>query len=102
MKARRFCCLLLVLALLVPAGCGTGAPTWQEQYDLGVKYLSVGNYEEAIVAFTAAIEIDPKRPEAYRKAAEAYEAMGDHQAAADILEKGYLETGDERLRSAKE
>ena len=93
-------CLALVLGL---CACGQSAEAaWQEQYDLGVKYLSEGSYEEAIVAFTAAIEIDPKRPEAYRKAAEAYEAMGDHQAAADILEKGYLETGDERLRSAKE
>lgn len=40
-------------------------PTWQEQYDLGVRYLSEGNYEEAIIAFTAAIEIDPKQAPAY-------------------------------------
>ena len=39
--------------------------TWQEQYDLGVRYLAEGNYEEAIIAFTAAIEIDPNRVEAY-------------------------------------
>ena len=37
---------------------------WQEQYDLGVRYLSDGNYEDAIIAFTAAIEIDPKKPQA--------------------------------------
>ena len=41
------------------------AATWQEQYDLGVRYLSEGNYQEAILAFTAAIEIDPKQAEAY-------------------------------------
>ena len=39
--------------------------TWQEQYDLGLRYLEEGNYEEAILAFTAAIEIDPKRAPAY-------------------------------------
>lgn len=71
--------------------------TWQEQYDLGVRYLSEGNYEEAILAFTTAIEIDPRRPEAYLKAAETYEIMGDDAAAAAILERGYAETGDERL-----
>ena len=92
----------LVLTLILVLGlcaCGqkAGAPTWQEQYDLGVKYLSEGNYEEAIVAFTAAIELDPKRPEAYRKAAEAYEAMGDYEAAAAILEQGFEATGDFRL-----
>ena len=29
------------------------APSWQAQYDLGVRYLSEGNYEEAILAFEA-------------------------------------------------
>ena len=48
--------LLLILMMVLPA-CGQkeAAPTWQEQYDLGIRYLSEGNYEEAIIAFTAAI-----------------------------------------------
>lgn len=46
--------------------------TWQEQYDLGVRYLSEGNYEEAIIAFTAAIEIDPKQAPAYVGRGDAY------------------------------
>ena len=57
---RRFCALLAVLLLLTACG-QTAEAAWQEQYDLGMKYLSEGNYEEAIIAFTAAIEIDPKR-----------------------------------------
>ena len=67
------------------------APTWQEQYDLGVRYLSEGNYEEAIIAFTAAIKIDPKRPEAYIGRGDAHEkmdnleqAMADYQAALEL------------------
>ena len=52
-------------------------PTWQEQYDLGVRYLSEGNYEEAVIAFTAAIEIDPKRAEAYVGRGDAYVASGE-------------------------
>ena len=63
-------------------------PTWQEQYDLGVKYLSEGNYQEAIIAFTAAIEIDPKRPDAYTGLADAYIAQGDIAAAIGILRQG--------------
>lgn len=48
------------------------APSWQTQYDLGVRYLSEGNYEEAIIAFTAAIEIDPKNAEVYEQRGNAY------------------------------
>ena len=47
-------------------------PSWQTQYDLGVRYLSEGNYEEAIIAFTAAIEIDPKNAEVYEQRGNAY------------------------------
>ena len=32
------------------------------------------------------------------KAAETYEAMGDASEAAEILDRGYAETGDERLK----
>lgn len=46
--------------------------TWQEQYDLGVRYLSEGNYQEAIIAFTAAIEIDAKQAPAYVGRGDAY------------------------------
>ena len=51
-------------------------PTWQEQYDLGVRYLSEGNYKEAIIAFTAAIEIDPKQAPAYVGRGDAYVGVG--------------------------
>ena len=56
----------------------TSAPlTWQEQYDLGIRYLSEGNYQEAIIAFTAAIEINPKEALAYVGRGDAYVGMGE-------------------------
>ena len=57
------------------------ASGWQEKYDLGVRYLNDGNYEEAVIAFTAAIEIDPKRPEGYAARGGAYLSMA--QASGD-------------------
>lgn len=42
------------------------------QYDLGIRYLSEGNYEEAIIAFSAAIKIDPKQASAYIARGDAY------------------------------
>ena len=80
---KRAVSLLLALVLLLTlCGCGkkdddaAGAGSWQEQYDLGVRYLSDGNYEEAIIAFTAAIEIDPKRVDAYMGRGDAYLGQG--------------------------
>lgn len=63
-------------------------PTWQEQYDLGVRYLSDGDYEGAILAFTAAIEIDPKRAESYLGVADVYLHQGNHDKARAILLDG--------------
>ena len=88
--------LLTALLLLSLAACGE-KDAWQEQYDLGMRYLNEGNYEEAVIAFEAAIKIDPKRPEAYLGAAEAYVGLGDADSARKILEKGYAETNDSTL-----
>lgn len=61
---------------------------------MGVRYLSEGNYEEAIIAFTAAIEIDPKQAPAYVGRGDAYVGIAETltpqseeyvQAEADYL-----------------
>ena len=78
MNVKRWIALLLALALTFGlTACSSKEASWQEQYDLGVRYLSEGNYEEAILAFTAAIEIDPKRAEAYTGRGDAYMQTGD-------------------------
>ncbi len=95
---KRITALFLAAVLLLSlAACGA-KDAWQEQYDLGMRYLNDGNYEEAVIAFTAAIEIDPKRSEAYLGAAEAYIAADDIDAAITILEKGYAATNNDTLK----
>lgn len=88
--------MLSVILLLSLYACGKKetAATWQEKYDLGVRYLSEGNYEEAIIAFTAAIEIDPKHQEAYISLADAYIGLGDYDKARSTLQKGREVCGD--------
>lgn len=96
---RRIESLILTIVLVLElCACGQDAvAAWQEQYDLGVRYLSEGNYEEAILAFTAAIEIDAKRPETYVGRGHAYiesgeteenmtKALWDYQTAVDLDE----------------
>lgn len=73
----------VVLGIMACACGQSSAPiadagtSWKEQYDLGVRYLEEGNYEEAIIAFTAAIEIDPKRAPAYVGRGDAYALSGE-------------------------
>lgn len=76
---KRIVSLLLTIVLALGlCSCGqNAAASWQEQYDLGIRYLSEGNYQEAILAFTAAIEIDEKLPEAYIGRGDAYALSGD-------------------------
>lgn len=105
---KRLCAIaLFLLVILSLCACGNTSDssvsdkplTWQDQYDLGVRYLSEGNYEEAIIAFTAAIDIDPKQADTYRSLAEAYRALGRNEEANEILKKGFEITGDESLRA---
>lgn len=57
---------------------------WQEKYDLGIKYLNEENYEEAIILFIAAIEIDAKNIDAYIKLAETYIIIGETEKAIEV------------------
>ena len=41
-----------------------------EQMSLGERYLLEQNYEEAVIAFSLAIEIDPKNVDSYLKLSE--------------------------------
>lgn len=85
------------------------------QLELGRKYLEEMNYEQAIVAFEAAIAIDPKCEEAYLALAETYVAQGtgdsgvylpgadiyvsqdNIEKAIKVLEEGYSQTGSETI-----
>lgn len=91
-KKRRIIVIALIAglaALLVLTGI-TGmrymkASKWQEYYDLGTKYLTEENYEEAVVAFTNAIEIDEKKPQAYTGRGDAYTGSAEKAAEAEKL-----------------
>lgn len=74
--------LLFILGMLVylyvPA---SRQEAWQEQYSAGSRYLSDGDYQEAVLAFSAAIGISPKRSEAYIGRGDAYAELGNYDAA---------------------
>ena len=83
--------ILGALILILTACAQSTEAQWQEQYDLGVRYLSDGNYEEAIIAFTAAIKIDPNRAEAYVGRGDAYIGSGETEDNLAAAEADYEE-----------
>lgn len=94
---------VLIFFVLLLTGCASfdgKEMTWQEQYDFGVRYLSEGKYEEALLAFEKAIEIDPKQVKAYSVLAEAYVSQNNWEKATDILAQGIHATADEALEMA--
>ena len=102
-RMKKFSVMLVILTLMpILCACKSTAARWQEQYDLGMRYLSDGEYEEAIIAFNAAIEIDPAQADAYLSLANAYIGMNDFDAARGILERGYELTQSEALKARLE
>ena len=104
---------LIFMLFLFTSACGKSAlEKWQEQYDLGQQYLLEENYEEAIVAFTAAIEIEPNQAGAYIGRGNAYvlsgeteehlaQALADYQRVLELDEENaeaYLGIADVYIR----
>ncbi len=101
-RVRRRCRLLGILLLFVfTSACGKNtAAKWQEQYDLGQQYLLEENYEQAIVAFSEAIEIEPMEIQAYTGLIQAYWQSGDPDNADSIIQSGIaILTGEGSLPS---
>ena len=69
----------------------------QAQLDLGEKYISEMNYEQAIVAYEAVIEIDPMSVDAYLGLASVYEAQEEYEKALEVLQLGYEKTQSDSI-----
>lgn len=97
---KRFIWILAAFLILQFTACAPSvASQVEEQLKLGEKYLTEENYEEAIVAFSKVIELDPKAGRAYIGMADAYERSGEAQKAVDILEEGYAQVPGEEIKT---
>lgn len=89
------CVIILLLAiLLLHSNSGKKVPSLEDQLALGQKYLEEMDYDDAILAFEAAIEIDPKCEEAYVGLASAYVGLGNYEKAVTVLEDGLKQVED--------
>ena len=89
--------VISAIVFVLIAGGNSSAKRIAELLDLGNKYLTEQDYEEAVAAFQEAIEIEPKCEEAYLGLADVYIAMDDYESAIDILQQGIEQTGSEEL-----
>lgn len=100
MRTKKWIALIFIMAAVILTACGMSKEArWQEQYDLGMQYLTDGNYEEAIVAFAAAIEIEPNQALAYIGRGDAYIGSGETDenltaALADYQQAIELDAGN--------
>lgn len=122
------CVVLVAVAIVaivaINRGAGQEKRQIAENLDLGNNFLVEQNYEEAIVAFNKALEIDPKNEDAYLGLAKAYlsliaqkstdsedttEGIRLCETVLDILEKGFeltqsseIETEIEKITEVRE
>lgn len=75
-----------VVVVMVSTGRSNGNDL-QRQLDLGKRYVSELDYENAVIAYEAALEIDPYCLEAYLGLADAYMALGQPDKAMEIMEQ---------------
>jgi tetratricopeptide (TPR) repeat protein len=75
--------LVIVVILSIQGNRGNKL---QKYLDLGNKYIAELDYEQAIIAFQKAIEIDPKCEEAYKALVDIYIETEDYEAVLEILE----------------
>lgn len=97
--------LMVLLATAVGVFVATGGVEKVkvvQQLNLGNRYLEDMNYEEAIVAFERAIEIEPKAEKAYLGLADAYIGLGDYESAVAALQNGIEETDSDTLQKRLE
>ena len=88
--------IILSITMIFSFAACSGAEeklTWQEQYDLGLRYLTELEYDSAIQSFNEAIKIDPKQTPAYVALAGVYYEQGDNQKATETIDTAISAAG---------
>ena len=88
---RKFPVLAVIAVILAVLAVGmlflllAPGPRMHWALTIGEKYLTQGNYEQAVTMFTRAIQVDDRAEAAYLGRAEAYTQLGENEAAeADL------------------
>ncbi len=92
--------MIFLLMAVCLAGCGKSVEKQiAEQLELGNKYLTEANYEQAIVAFNKVIKLDEKNTAGYVGLMESYLKKGNTDEAIRYGESCIEKLGDDALRN---
>jgi tetratricopeptide (TPR) repeat protein len=105
--------IALITGIVIYTRSVSGTRGLQEQLNLGYKYLSELEYEKAVAAFDAVLQIDPKNSSALEGLTDTYLAWanavaddGDISRALEILREGLGKTGssliEDRIRELEQ
>lgn len=85
-RAKYIYIIFLSYLFLMLSGCGKSVEQQiTEQLQLGQKYLSEQNYEEAAVAFQKVIDLDSKQIEGYKGLIDVYTQQGKYEMAVSVF-----------------
>lgn len=87
MKTKTNCVALIIFLLMLLVACGKKTMTIDDYLTLGNKYLLEENYEQAVVAFMAVIEIEPRNIEANTALGDIYVKTKEYEKAIEYYEK---------------
>ena len=94
-------CLFLMLS-----GCGKSVEQQiTEQLQLGQKYLSEQNYEEAAIAFQKVIDLDPKQIGGYKGLIDVYTQQGKYEMAVSVFRESntlFENSADDNLETLQD
>ena len=78
----------VALMLVLMFSSGGKARELSKQLDLGKRYLDELDYDNALIAYNKAIDIDPKCEDAYIGAADSYIGLNKYPEAKEVVQKG--------------
>ena len=87
--------LVAVVTLILIFVTGGSERKIEKNLDLGDKYMTELNYEQAIEAYEAVLQIDPKNCDAYIGITYSYMYLENFETAYEYASLGYNETGFE-------
>ena len=79
--------VIAVVAIVFFMMSGSGTTVYAEHLELSQKYLDEMEYDLAIAELEKAIELEPKKVEAYIALADIYMEMGESDKAEEILQQ---------------